>query len=224
MKKVLFSISFVLFIAGAFAQSGNSSKINEGIITYTVEWKLPQQMQAMAANFPKELTVYFKGDSSSLKTQSPMYSSTNILNLKKDYERLLLDIPIAGKKISVRFTPEDQDQMQANMPDLTGKASSETKTIAGYTALKYEMTEKKSNQNFEAWFTKDAEIIPNSLSRFFDQNLGFPLEFTTFMNGLSLKAIVKEVKSTPVPAGSFSASADYEEITFQQLMQMQRGR
>lgn len=224
MKKILFGISFILFTAVAFAQSGKGSKINEGIITYTVEWKLPQQMQAMAANFPKELTVYFKGDSSSLKTQSPMYSSTNILNLKKDYERLLLDIPMAGKKISVRFTPEDLDQMQANMPELTSKPGSETKSIAGYTALKYEMTEKKSNQNFEAWFTKDAEIIPNSLSRFFDQSLGFPLEFTTFMNGLSLKAVVKEIKSTTVPAGSFSASADYEEMTFQQLMQMQRGR
>ena len=153
-----------------------------------------------------------------------MYSSTNILNLKKDYERLLLDIPMAGKKISVRFTPEDQDQMQANMPELTSKPGSETKTIAGYTALKYEMTEKKSNQNFEAWFTKDTEIIPNSLSRFFDQSLGFPLEFTTFMNGLSLKALVKEIKSATVPAGSFSASADYEEMTLQQLMQMQRGR
>lgn len=224
MKKILFGISFILFTAVAFAQSANSGKINEGIIIYTVEWKLPQQMQAMAANFPKELTVYFKGDSSSLKTQSPMYSSTNILNLKKDYERLLLDIPMAGKKISVRFTPEDQDQMQANMPELTSKPGSETKTIAGYTALKYEMTEKKSNQNFEAWFTKDTEIIPNSLSRFFDQSLGFPLEFTTFMNGLSLKALVKEIKSATVPAGSFSASADYEEMTFQQLMQMQRGR
>lgn len=224
MKKILFGISFILFTAVAFAQSDKGSKINEGIITYTVEWKLPQQMQAMAANFPKELTVYFKGDSSSLKTQSPMYSSTNILNLKKDYERLLLDIPMAGKKISVRFTPEDLDQMQANMPELTSKPGSETKSIAGYTALKYEMTESKSNQNFEAWFTKDAEIIPNSLSRFFDQSLGFPLEFTTFMNGLSLKAVVKEIKSTTVPAGSFSASADYEEMTFQQLMQMQRGR
>lgn len=224
MKKILFGISFILFTAVAFAQSDKGSKINEGIITYTVEWKLPQQMQAIAANFPKELTVYFKGDSSSLKTQSPMYSSTNILNLKKDYERLLLDIPMAGKKISVRFTPEDLDQMQANMPELTSKPGSETKSIAGYTALKYEMTENKSNQNFEAWFTKDAEIIPNSLSRFFDQSLGFPLEFTTFMNGLSLKAVVKEIKSTTVPAGSFSASADYEEMTFQQLMQMQRGR
>lgn len=224
MKKTLLIISFVLFTSSAFAQLGNSSKITEGIITYAVEWNLPQQMQAMAANFPKELTVYFKGDSSSLKTQSSMYSSTNILNLKKDYERLLLDIPMAGKKFSVRFTPEDQDQMQANMPELTSKIGSETKTIAGYTVIKHEITEKKSNQNFEAWFTKDAEIVPNSLSRYFDQSLGFPMEFTTFMNGMSLKAMVKEIKSTPVPPGSFSASSDYEEITFQQLMQMQRGR
>jgi hypothetical protein len=44
------------------------------------------------------------------------------------------------------------------------------------------------------------------------------------MNGISLKATVKEIKAGTVPAGSFSASKDFEEITFEQLMQMQGGR
>jgi len=35
---------------------------------------------------------------------------------------------------------------------------------------------------------------------------------------------VKEITSEPVPPGSFSATKDYEEITFDQLMQMQGGR
>ncbi|WP_276361158.1 hypothetical protein [Daejeonella sp. H1SJ63] len=224
MKKILFSIALIFIAVGAFAQAKNSTKISEGTIIYTVEWKVPEQMQALAANLPNELKVYFKGDSSSLKTESAMYKSTNILNFKQKYERLLLDIPMLGKKLSVIFSPADQDRIQANMPQLSTKAGSETKTIAGYNALKYEVTEKKSNQNSEAWFTKDADITPNSLSRFFDKSLGFPLEFTSYMNGLSLKAIVKEIQSGPVPAGSFTASKDFEEITLDQLMQMQGGR
>ena len=82
----------------------------------------------------------------------------------------------------------------------------------------------KSNQNFEAWFTKDVEVTQNALSRFFDKNFGFPVEFVSFMNGLSVKAIVKEIKAGTVPAGSFSASKDFEEISMDQLMQMQGGR
>ncbi len=44
------------------------------------------------------------------------------------------------------------------------------------------------------------------------------------MNGLTVKASLKEIKEGPVPSGSFSATKDYEEITFEQLSQMQGGR
>jgi len=227
MKRIILSIALLFSAAGIYAQSSNSAntgKITEGTIIYTVEWKLPEQMAAMASSFPKELTVYFKGDSSSLKTKSAMFSSTNILNVSKEYERLLLDIPMMGKKFSVLLSPADQEKMQANLPELTLKAGTETKSIAGFKVIKHEVNDKKSNQNFEAWFTKDVEVTPNALSRFFDKNFGFPVEFVSFMNGLSVKAVVKEIKAGTVPAGSFSASKDFEEISMDQLMQMQGGR
>ena len=223
MKKIILNFALLLIGTGAFSQV-NQGKITEGTITYTVEWKLPEQMQAMASSFPTELKVYFKGDSSSLKTESAMYNSTNIMNVNKEYERLLLDIPMMGKKFSVIFSPADQEKIASNMPDLSVKSVSDTKTIAGFNAQKYEVNEKKTNQNSEAWFTKDIEITPNSLSRFYDKSYGFPVEFTSYMNGLSVKAVVKEVKAGSVPQGSFSASKDFEEITLDQLMQMQGGR
>ena len=216
MKKLLVCIACLLTGSLVFAQN----KITEGTITYTIEWTVPAQMQAMAANLPKEFKVYFKGDSSSLKSESAMFSTTSILNTKKEYERILLDVPMMGKKFSVIFTPDDQDKMLEKMPDLTLKAGIETKSVAGYKALKYDVIEKKSNQNSVAWFTKDVEVTPNSLSRFYDKSYGFPVEFTSFMNGLSIKAVVKEIKPGTVPAGSFGATKDYEEITLDQLMQM----
>ncbi len=223
MKKLIFTASMLLLGVVTYAQTGK--KISEGTLIYSVEWKLPEQMAAMASNFPTELKVHFKGDSSSLKTESAMYNSTNITNLTKDYERLLLDIPMMNKKFSVIFSPADQDKIAANMPDLLLKAGTETKTVAGYSATKYDVTEKKSNQNSTAWFTKDVEVTTqNPLTRFYNKSYGFPVEFTSYMNGLSIKATLKEIKTDPIPAGSFSASKDYEEITFDQLMQMQGGR
>lgn len=223
MNKLIFTAALLLIGAGAFAQA--PKKLSEGTLTYEVEWNLPEQMKAMASNFPTEIKVLFKGDSSSLKTGSQMYSSTNITNLNKEYERLLLDIPMMNKKFSVIFTPADQDKIAANAPDLAMKAGTETKTVAGYNATKYDVTEKKSNNTSAAWFTKDVELsTQNPLNRYFDKGLGFPVEFTSYMNGLSLKATLKEIKEGAVPAGSFSASKDYEEITFEQLMQMQGGK
>ncbi|MGB4774895.1 MAG: DUF4412 domain-containing protein [Daejeonella sp.] len=223
MKKNILSLALMLTAVCIYAQTA-SKKITEGTITYAVEWKLPEQMQAMAANFPSELKVYFKGDSSSMKMESQMYSSKTIMNYNKQYERLLLDIPMMGKKLSVVFTAADQEKLAEKMPDLTLKMGTENKTIAGYNTLKYEVNEKKSNQNTEAWFTKDIEVTPNSLTRFYDQSYGFPLEFTSFMNGLTVKAKVKEIKAGAIPAGTFTADKDYEDMTFDELMQMQGGR
>lgn len=226
MKNLILNLMLLLIGTSIYAQpvrSGNGKKITEGTITYSVEWNLPNQFQSLTGNFPTELKVYFKGDSTSSKTESPMYKSASILNASKKYERLLLDIPLMGKKFSVIFSPADKEKMLASMPDFTLKAGTETKSIAGYKAVKHEVNEKKSHQNSEAWFTKELDITENSLTRFFDKSFGFPLEFTSYMNGLSIKAVVKEIKAGVVPAGAFSASEDYEEITLDQLMQMQRG-
>lgn len=84
MRKLILNLAMLLIATGLYAQVENGKKIVEGTITYTVEWKLPEQLQSMAGNFPSELKVHFKGDSSSLKTESPMYNSTSILNVLRN--------------------------------------------------------------------------------------------------------------------------------------------
>jgi GLPGLI family protein len=223
IKKLIFSVALLVSSNALMAQAP-AKKITEGKVVYTVEWQLPEQLKPMAANFPNEMTVLFKGDSASLKTESSMYTSTSIVNTNKEYERLLLDIPMMGKKFSVIFTPADQEKMLDKLPELTFKDGAESKELAGYKAKKYLVNEKKTSQDFEAWFTKDIEVTPNTLTRYYDKSYGFPLEFSSFMNGVTIKAKVKEVTPGPVPAGSFSATSDFEEITLDQLMQMNGGR
>lgn len=218
MKKFVFGLSLVLVGLSTLAQE----KINEGIVVYSLAWDVPPQAQAMASSLPTELAVYFKGDSSSMKIESQFFSSKSILNMAKEYERLLLDIPMAGKKYSVIFTPADQEKMLDVMPQMELKASTETKSILGYQALKYEVSESKTGKNFTAWFTKDISVTANPMSRFYEASYGFPLEFLSFQNGMPVKASVKEIKKVAVPAGSFGADKDYEEITYDQLMQMSR--
>lgn len=220
MKKTLFTAALILSTVFVFSQT----KINEGSVTYNVEYEFPEQMKSFGSNFPKELKIYFKGDSASMQTKTPMFNSTSILNTKKDYDRILMDLPMMNKKFSVILTPADQEIMQDKMPKLVMKATSETKKIGNYTAIKYDVTETKSSKSFVAWLTRDVDIVANPLTRFYDKNLGMPLEFTTYsMNGIVTRATVKEVKAETVPVGSFSASKDFEEITMDQFMQIMRG-
>lgn len=220
MKKYILGALLLAASSLSYAQQ----KINEGIIVYSLSWNLPDEAQAMAANLPTELSVYFKGDSSSMKIESQFFSTQSILNTSKEYERLLLDIPMAGKKYSVIFSPADQEKLADKMPQMTLKASNETKLIVGYKASKFDVSEAKTNTTFEAWFTKDIDLVANPLSRFYEKSYGVPLEFTSFQNGVTVKAAVKEIKKTSVPAGTFSAGSDYEEMSLDQLMQMSGGR
>jgi hypothetical protein len=220
MKKTFLSILAVLCYMAVFAQN----KINEGSLTYAVQWTLPPSAPPqMASMLPTEMKVVFKGDSSATLATSKMSSSSTILNPKTEYARLLLDIPMMSKKFSIIFTPADQEEMKAQFPEYELTAGPETTTMVGYQAQKYVVKDKKSGNTFDAWFTKEVDIIPNSLSNLFDKSYGFPLEFNTVQNGMGIKAIVKEVKTEKVPAGSFSATGDYEEITFEQLKGMMQG-
>jgi hypothetical protein len=114
--------------------------------------------------------------------------------------------------------------MKEKFPQLTFKESTDTKTIATYNGKKYSVSDKQSGKSTEAVFTKEIEIPANSLTQFFDKSYGFPLEFTTYQQGMTIKAVVKGIKEGEVPSGSFSGSKDYDEITFTQLQGMMGGR
>ncbi|MFM6953775.1 MAG: DUF4412 domain-containing protein [Sphingobacteriaceae bacterium] len=220
MKRILTLATLLLAITQVSAQQ----KITEGIVVYSLSWNVPEQAQAMAASLPTEVQVYFKGDSTSMKIESQYFSTQSILNTKKEYERLLLDIPIMNKKYSVLFTPADQEMLADKYPQMSLKASSESKVVNGYKASKFEVSESKTNTTFDVWFTKDVEVVANPLSRFYEASYGFPVEFTSFQNGMSVKASVKEIQKTAVPSGVFTASKDYEEMTLTQLMQLRGGQ
>ncbi|MFD2163429.1 hypothetical protein ACFSJU_13560 [Paradesertivirga mongoliensis] len=216
MKKLILSAALALSVTLGFSQK----KITEGSITYQVEYEVPANMQAMKASLPTEVKVYFKGDSTSASNKSAMYSSNLIMNPKTEYQRLLLEIPMMNKKLSVRFTPDDIETMKESFPELTFTEGAETKSVASYTGKKYTVSDKKTGKSADAYFTKEIEIPANSLTQYFDKQYGFPLEFTTSQQGMTVRALVKEIKEEKVPAGSFSASKDYEEISFSQLQGM----
>jgi hypothetical protein len=220
MKKILTLAIVLVSLVNANAQQ----KISEGVVVYTLSWNVPEQAQAMASSLPTEVQVFFKGDSSSMKMESQFFSSQSILNTKKEYERMLLDIPMMSKKYSVIFTPADQEMLADKYPQMSFKPSTESKVLNGYKASKFEVYESKTDSKFDVWFTKEVDITANPLSRFYEPSYGFPLEFTSFQNGMSVRASVKEIQKTSVPAGMFSASKDYEEMTFTQLMQMRGGQ
>lgn len=191
---------------------------NEGSIIYQVDYQLPDTLKRFAEFLPKQALVYFKGDSTVSIQKINNESTTVILNPKSNFMRVLLQSP--RRRYMIDYNKEEQAEEIGNLPPYTITKTADSKSIAGYKATKYILTDKLSQDTTEAWFTKEIAITPNYLTIMQDSALGVPLSFTVNQNGMKIKTTVKQIKFEPVPPGVFSAPKGFTVLTPQQLMEM----
>lgn len=217
MKKIIL-LSFVLLVVLAACSRKNT---DEGLITYELEYQLPDSLKQYAEFLPKQAVVYFKGDSTVSIQKTSEESTTIITNRKTNFMRVLLKSP--ARQFMVDYNKNEQAEEIGQLPPHTITKQNETKTIAGYNATKFVAKDKLSDEATEMWFTKDISLPPNSLTMLLDSTLGTPLTFTINQNGMKTKTTVKEIKFEPVPEGIFNTPAGYTPLTPQQLRQMPVG-
>lgn len=218
--KVITKLAICIILAAGFSKANAQKKINEGSITYTVSFELPADKQQYASMLPKEMTSYFRGDSTASTVNQGPATIKGVQDYKSNYQSILIDVPIANKKIAVVLTPADIEQMEAANPKLTGTPGTEKQTIDGYKCIKITATDTKTGAKYDVWVTKDIDIVPNSTSHLVSTFGGVPVKFVTFSQGIKVNAEIKEIKETPVPKGFFSASKDYESMSIDQLKTM----
>lgn len=209
----------LILMIGAAALTGCGKKIPQGKLVYTLTYDLPDSLRTYQDYLPKEAVVYFKGDSSVTIQQTGDESTTIIMHGPTNYMQVLL--ASAKKHYAINYSKQDQDDERANMPVFTAKKGSTTKAIAGYEAQQYTLTDKMTADSHEAWFSSAVQLPKNALGLVFDAALGTPFSFSTNQNGMITHTAIKSVDlKTDVPAGVFSAPANYEKLTPQQLKDM----
>ncbi|HTE00827.1 MAG TPA: DUF4412 domain-containing protein [Mucilaginibacter sp.] len=214
MKKTLLYSITILVLFG----SCSNKKVKQGSIAYTIEYQLPDSLNKYLAYLPKSAMVYFKGDSAVSIQQMNDESTTIIIDKTTHFMRALLRSNT--KKYVIDYDTIEQAKEANARLGYTYQAGAETKTIAGYKALKYTLTNKETLEQSEVWFTKDISVVPNSLTMAFDTIHGFPVAFITNQGGMLIKHTVKQIKFEPAPAGVFSTPAGYEPLTPKQLREM----
>lgn len=191
---------------------------DEGSVKYSVEYDLPDTLKHYAQYLPKDAIVYFKGDSTVSIQKLNDESTTVITNQKAGFMQVLLKSPT--KKYVINYTKADQDEEKRLMPKFTYKVQKETRTIAGVKAIKYLLEEKLSGETSVDWFSKDVNIVPNSLTLMFDPSVGFPMDFTLNQNGIRVRTKVTAIKYEKVPDGVFTTPFGYIPLTPQQLKEL----
>lgn len=194
--------------------------INEGFISYNAEYNLPADQQMAASMLPKSYKIYFKGDVSKFTMDLGMMSNKIISNNKTNTGLILMEIPAAGQKIAVRMAPEDKAKQKGKMPDYIITKTSESKTIAGYKAIKYDAKDKNSDAKMQIWVTTEIYSPINNFTEDFKEIKGTPLEFTTEMNGIKVKLLFKEIKEETVTGLEMNIPAGFTEISMNDLMSM----
>lgn len=223
MKKVKNMSALFLLAVAMIGSASAQKKISEGMITYTVSYELPADKQQYADMLPKEITCYFRGDSTAAIVDQGMATIKGISVMKTSYRSMLIDVPSQSKKIVVVLTPDEVAQEKARMPQFTGVKGTEKQTITGYNCTKTTVTDTKTKMDYDIWLTNDVDIPANSVDNAVSSFGGLPVKFITFNNGVKISAVIKEIKQVPVPAGFFTASKDYEPMTYADLKAMSGG-
>lgn len=213
--------ALILFLLGvALTNVFSQTKINEGEVTYTLSYVLPADKQQFADLLPKEVTCFFRGDSTAAIVNQGTATIKGVSVFKTGYHCLIVDFPANSKKIVVVMSPEEVEQEKAGIPQLTFKKGTEKQTINGFNCIKATATDIKTSTVYDIWLTNDIVIPPSSVSRPVSGFGGVPVRFVTFNNNITINAELKEVKEEPVPAGFFTASKDYEPMSYDELKSM----
>src|SRR5690606_30180710 len=178
MKNLLIRSTLVILLVGFTSTLVKAQKnISEGFVSYAAEYDLPADQQVLSSMLPKEYKVYFKNEVSKFTLDLGMMKNQVISNAKTKTGLMLMEIPMADQKMAIKVTPEDKKKQEAMMPDYDLQKTGETKTIAGYNAIKYIADDKKSDLKAEVWITTELSTPLNDFTESFSKIPGTPLEF-----------------------------------------------
>lgn len=214
LAKFLFAVLFPLAVT---VHASAQKKIAEGVVTYSVTYELPADKQQYADALPKEVTCYFRGDSTAAIVNQGGAVVKGVSVFKSDYHSLIIDDPTNGKKIVVVMTADEVAKEKAAIPDYTGKKTGEKQVVGGYNCEKVVVTDPKTNASYDLWITRDIDIPVTSVSRAVVAFGGVPVKFVTFNNGIKINAELKSAQPQTIPAGFFTAAKDYQSMSYTEL-------
>lgn len=219
MKTGVLAAILIATAVGAHAQK----KINEGSITYTLEYGLTPEQEPMAAQLPKETKVKFNGTISKMELEQGPATITVLRDGTTNNGLILIDVPVAQMQFAVKQGKEDYEKAKANSPKLSDfKATGEKKMIGAYNAEKYTYKDDKGG-NYELWATTELELPAGFSGEDFKDVKGALLKFTRFQNGVKTTLTLKNAAEEKVGPLTLDVPSGYEVKTMDEIMAMQNG-
>jgi len=223
-KSIKTSILALILVSTAIIAHAQK-KINEGTLTYSLEYQLtPEQKASLGGQeLPKEAKVKFNNGITKMEMEQGPALISIISNNDEKIGLILVDVPIAQKQFAVKQSKAEIETAMGELPKYSGfKATGEKQNIAGYNAVKYTYTDDKGGA-YELWATKDVELPNVGTKTYFPGVDAFVVKYTISQRGIQTTSTLKSISETKVGVISTAVPTGYEETTMQALMQMGGG-
>jgi len=210
-------------LVGSAIIANAQKKISQGTVVYGVEYSLPAEQAAMAAQLPKEQKVKFNGNILRIDMQQGPATIGVIQNFVDKQGLMLIDVPMAQMQYAVKMSKEEVEKAEAAAPKLSDfTATGEKQKVGNYNAEKYTYKDDKGG-TYELWASNDIELPTGFAGEQFKGIKGALVKYTTFQNGLKVTLTIKNILEDKVGPFSLEVPSGYELKTMQEIMAMQGG-
>ena len=221
-KSMKTGILATILISTAIVASAQK-KVNEGTITYKVDYTLTADQAGMESQLPSETKVKFSGQSTKIEMEQGPATITVISDLASHNGLVLIDVPVAQMQFAVKQTKADYDKALAAGPKFSDfVATGEKQVIATYNAEKYTYKDDKGGA-YELWATTDIELPSGLAGEEFKDVKGSLVKFTRIQNGIKTTLTVKGIAEGKTGPFSLEVPSGYEIKTMEEIMAMQGG-
>ena len=184
MKNIVaFSLSFILILS---ACNSGGDKVNEGVLTYSIDYPSSKDNLFLYHVLPKELKTSFKNNKMELKIKKANMENTILIDSKK---RQIAAYYNYGEIFSTNLTPIEVERLLNKQEVLEVKFTTKKDTLLGFTIHQaFVFSPKDPSRKSEVWYTKDIGVknpnwfteyrkIPGVLMKYNTTQYGMEMEF-----------------------------------------------
>ena len=214
MKKTAVFIIIVLFFWSCDS-SMFSGKLNEGVITYNLEYLDDGSEKPIIELLPTDMTITFKKHYSIQVVEGWMgiFRIAGIRHNKENTKTALLEImadkyiyTVRGKGEAFGFNPMKGKKI---------KFEDETKEIAGYNCKKAVVTWE--NKTFDVYYTDEIKIEDPNWNNPYPEIDGVLMEYQIDMFGIRTQITAKSVEEKDIEEETFDIPADYKKVSKKEM-------
>jgi GLPGLI family protein len=222
--------ALLLIVASCSKQKNQANRIDEGYITYDIEYMGDSLEKFVKAFLPGEMKLFFKNHNTKnhISDATGMIAFTHIKNHAKGIQTSLVDI-FSHKYKYIENLGEESIFFQSESGIRVEKLD-ETKRIAGYLCRKARVTHPHSENpgaDFNIYYTDQIDIAGFTQQTPFRGLEGVLMEFQIEMYHIPMKLIATEIKTKQISEEIFSIPPGYKAVnkkTMKEIMELLKER